>query len=659
MPVPNTSSSSSVPTPSDLPSEIVDAVQAYKTNRFDAATAARLLPEVRSLTLRAMPVSRNDAQTFLSCLTRYLVWASVGRPDASFAELLTEADVARWLSAIRTDTPGRSHHTYESALRRALRVMAGLPRGRPVEPSVTAAVQSSDRPAAAASFDVSRLLCLVTSSGADAVLRGFVTSFGAGQVKNPGGARIAVDDADPALVWDDGRRRHVLEQFRGLAEQIEGQVVEPGDWKALKRFARRHQIAVSADLAFGWFLAAAVTVDRPLAEIIRRHGLGFRALDDAVEALGALPIDDRIATLLRRPPGHAISRPPITVASSPPTSGDAAGAPLGSSHISKAEAKRLAAAYRTNDTAPPALDAAFVPLLERYEPAGISSGRWEVIKAPHSEVLARAQLKGVQSFTKHLGVVAAYLNWRVEHRLPLDLKAAWTFAEIERYCATALVAVAPRSLNDYRSRLRNIASKANPGLSAPPRAKITAGHIAARPGYQRQEELRIRAAALNQRRPKIRRKLCDVVGFAAGGGLDAADLRHLRRRDIDDRGADGIHVDIPGPRPRRTVIRRDYEELVRIGLEGLRPADLVLGNDPKRQNVAASVIDQAELFDDIPKVSTSRLRATWLGHLMTERVPLQVILTTAGLKSARTLIELLPNLPEPVLPDDLLRGDQQ
>ena len=56
------------------------------------------------------------------------------------------------------------------------------------------------------------------------------------------------------------------------------------------------------------------------------------------------------------------------------------------------------------------------------------------------------------------------------------------------------------------------------------------------------------------------------------------------------------------------------------------------------------------------RIEQSRLRATWLARLMTAAVPLQVVLTAAGLRSARTLADLLPHLPTDADAHSVLRG---
>ena len=46
-------------------------------------------------------------------------------------------------------------------------------------------------------------------------------------------------------------------------------------------------------------------------------------------------------------------------------------------------------------------------------------------------------------------------------------------------------------------------------------------------------------------------------------------------------------------------------------------------------------------------ISTARLRSTWLLACMCAPIPLNVLLSTAGLRSARTLADLLPYCPAP------------
>jgi hypothetical protein len=69
----------------------------------------------------------------------------------------------------------------------------------------------------------------------------------------------------------------------------------------------------------------------------------------------------------------------------------------------------------------------------------------------------------------------------------------------------------------------------------------------------------------------------------------------------------------------------------------------------------SSAIDDTEVFEDCPRIEARRLRTTWLTWLVTNRVPLNVILSAAGLTSARSLTDLIAALP-PSEPGDLLRN---
>jgi len=78
-------------------------------------------------------------------------------------------------------------------------------------------------------------------------------------------------------------------------------------------------------------------------------------------------------------------------------------------------------------------------------------------------------------------------------------------------------------------------------------------------------------------------------------------------------------------------------------MTGGRPDQLFYGEQEDRRNLGARAIDNAELLDG-PRIEVARLRATWLADLMTDPVPLAVILKASGLKTARTLAEVMPHL---------------
>ena len=61
---------------------------------------------------------------------------------------------------------------------------------------------------------------------------------------------------------------------------------------------------------------------------------------------------------------------------------------------------------------------------------------------------------------------------------------------------------------------------------------------------------------------------------------------------MSDLGEEGIRVDVPGPHARTVWVLREYEDMVRRGLVGLTPSQLLIGREPGRHNVAGQVLDR-------------------------------------------------------------------
>lgn len=323
---------------------------------------------------------------------------------------------------------------------------------------------------------------------------------------------------------------------------------------------------------------------------------------------------------------------------------------------SRSLAKRLAAEARQRDATATTLPPPLERLLAGYTPSMVPAGAWADIQQVHHSIMRLSQLRGEESFRHRCAELASYLAWRLARGQSIAIGDAMTFTAIDEHYVRGCDHLSEKSRNDRRSRLRKLAERSNPALSALPRA-VPLGYKAIKPGYNRAEELAIMRVALRQRRPATRRSLCIVVGCCAGAGLDSADLRHLRQRHFEDRGEDGIVIHVPGTRARRVVVRYEYEQLVRVGLEGLSKNGLVIGREVKRRNLAAAVIADAEIVDNVPHIEPSRLRSTWLTWLMHQPVPLNVVIAAAGLKTARTLLELMTHIDLGSENDTQLRGD--
>jgi integrase len=153
----------------------------------------------------------------------------------------------------------------------------------------------------------------------------------------------------------------------------------------------------------------------------------------------------------------------------------------------------------------------------------------------------------------------------------------------------------------------------------------------------------------------MRRRLCAVVGFGAGCGVKPEELRLLRESDV--RITDGgIHVHVPGVMARHVIVRRDYEELVREALKGLDSGVSIIKTGKDRANPAARIVEDAETYHDAIKIDMRRLRTTWITWLLYQPIPLSVIMAVSGLKSARTLVDMIDAIEPVEAPTSLRDG---
>jgi integrase len=311
----------------------------------------------------------------------------------------------------------------------------------------------------------------------------------------------------------------------------------------------------------------------------------------------------------------------------------------------RSAARRLAAEARARAEETPTLDPTLAALLADYRPdPSLVRGLWPAVVDAHREVLRRSRITGPESFKRHCWIVAGYLAWRAEQRLSVEIPDAMTFVAIDDYYQRGMTSSSEPTRNDYRSKLRRLAPKVNPSIAAPP-AATPLGHQQVRPPYTPEELARIRRVARRQRNHRTRQQLCMGVALHGGAGLTPAEVRPLRTEQIRAGGPDApIWVAVTGAKAREVPLRREFEELMRIGLEGVRPGQLVLGTVEGRRNILSGIVAGAE-NNDAPHIEARRLRSTWIATLMCERVPVKVIMDAAGLTSARTLTELAGMLP--------------
>ncbi len=290
---------------------------------------------------------------------------------------------------------------------------------------------------------------------------------------------------------------------------------------------------------------------------------------------------------------------------------------------------------------------------DEYVPLKPARQQWNHLKGAVEATLAASSVRGDDSMRKHVTHLAYFFHWARTVELPLE-PSTLTRANVGRYESEVLVDAGRATRQNRRSRLMAMADQIHPDdapVKGPPLA-----HRSVAPPYTSSEMAVIRRVAQVQPTKQLIRQMCLLVGLGAGAGIDSTDIKRLRDTDVIDHGPDeGIEVHVTNlrrskdnteNRSHRTVwVLREYEDLVRIGVEGAKRGHLLLGREAERANVAASVFSRAVLSKEVPDLTQARLRSTWLATHLQRTTPLNVLLQAAGLTTARTLVELLDHLP--------------
>lgn len=318
--------------------------------------------------------------------------------------------------------------------------------------------------------------------------------------------------------------------------------------------------------------------------------------------------------------------------------------------VSRREFKRRVAETNANST-PGGLSEELEQLLVQYRPVDVDESLWATVAPLVHQTMRATRFASSESFKKHMGIVAHYVLWQNDRYGPMTFPDVFNQGDIDGYFLTGINGT-DKTRNSYRSRLLSVCARVNPSAVVAP---VPHGptYRKVRPGFSDHDMKAIRLAVTRERSLTLRRQLCAAVGLCAGAGLSATDIKELTTDRVIDHGEAGIEVRVSGDAARIVWVRRDYESLVRLGVEGLDESALVIGTKATRRNVVGNLVDRADLFD-CPHFDASRLRSTWLVWLVSQPIPLRVVMYATGLKTARTLVDLIAYLDN----DDAYDGYQ-
>jgi hypothetical protein len=411
-------------------------------------------------------------------------------------------------------------------------------------------------------------------------------------------------------------------------------------------------------LAAGWDLAAIFSFPSARTTGVSRASGTLRDVQAAAALL-------RTATLPAREVSTASS--PETVSTEPKPGGRR------STRAEELRAARAAIRAGVAPTSPAVVDevtpgAVALPdvthewgaLLDGWHPADVDDASWVLVRDAFTaavvayEPSSKANLRNVRS------IVASFVLWLVQRPErsssdPLTVDELLALSLIDSYLVGPLANQPDGSRATVRSVLRRVVRRLDPSKAA---EKIA--YRAVQAPYTEGDCARFVLLARNQPTDPLRRSLSAMVALGLGAGLGAEDQKtispqHIREIDLGGHGT-GLAIDVPGTRARTVVVREEYEDLLREALDLHHKARRgnatpLYGVKPTRRNGANRVAQKSvTATGGGVDIDAARLRSTWLVACMSAAVPLGILLHASGLRTPRTLADLLPYCP-PADPD--------
>ncbi len=234
--------------------------------------------------------------------------------------------------------------------------------------------------------------------------------------------------------------------------------------------------------------------------------------------------------------------------------------------------------------------------------------------------------------------------------LGLDLEPGVVFhpSVIERFarCAPGLPGAARRTLRtSQRFIARRVVPQLYPADVPLPRERAKAPYSAAEIGG---------FLALADAQPAMERRMraAGLVCLGAGAGLIRAGLRTVRGRDVIARSG-GLVVTVRGRRPRTVPVLARYHAPLLAAARFAGDGLVTGGTDPGRRNLTNPLITALDGGSGLPRLDTSRLRATWLAEVA-ELLGLATFMHAAGISCSQRLGDLIAGL-EPADEADAVR----
>jgi len=150
--------------------------------------------------------------------------------------------------------------------------------------------------------------------------------------------------------------------------------------------------------------------------------------------------------------------------------------------------------------------------------------------------------------------------------------------------------------------------------------------------------------ALADAQPTMERRMraAGLACLGAGAGLIRGDLREARGSDIACRSG-GVIITVRGARPRTVPVLARYHARLLAAAAFAGNGLICGGTDPGRRNISGPLVTALDGGGGLPRLDTSRLRATWLADCA-ELLGLATFMHAAGISCSQRLGDLVAGL---------------
>jgi integrase len=272
----------------------------------------------------------------------------------------------------------------------------------------------------------------------------------------------------------------------------------------------------------------------------------------------------------------------------------------------------------------------------RWRPSSVSPEAAAFARA----VIARTGPEGRERAKNLLWAAGKLADWAAGLGLDAVPEVLLHPSTAERFtrCAPGLSGAARRTL---RTNLRFIGRRVVPHLypaDAPlPRER-------AKQPYSPAEISWLLALADAQPTRERRMRAAGLVCLGAGAGLIRGDLRGARGTDVACRSG-GVVVQVRGRRARVVPVLARYHAPLLAAARFAGDGLICGGTDPARRNVTNPVVSALDGGGGLPRLDTSRLRATWLADCAGQ-LGLATFMAAAGISCSQRLGDLVASLEQ-------------